>query len=189
MPVNRRLKVFRTSIGFHDAYVAVPSQKAALQAWGANKDLFAIGFAAVVTDPALTAEPLARPGTVIKRLRASTEEQLSAAGRQHAQRRREAEKIENVDKIHKGLSPPPRKKPQPLPSRKTLDTAEASLAAFELKSKEDRSRLQQKEDDIQRERKALEERQDVDASKLRQRVATARKRYEEAMETWRRQEG
>ena len=31
-----RLKVFRTSIGFHDAYVAAPSRKAALEAWGAR---------------------------------------------------------------------------------------------------------------------------------------------------------
>lgn len=30
------LKVFRTPIGFHDAYVAVPSQKAALEAYGAD---------------------------------------------------------------------------------------------------------------------------------------------------------
>lgn len=31
---NRKLKVYRTPIGFHDAYVAAPSQKAALEAWG-----------------------------------------------------------------------------------------------------------------------------------------------------------
>jgi hypothetical protein len=28
-----KLKVFRTPIGFHDAYVAAPSKKAALAAW------------------------------------------------------------------------------------------------------------------------------------------------------------
>ena len=51
------LKVYRTPIGFHDAYVAAPSQKAALQAWGSDANLFARGVAELVTDPALTAEP------------------------------------------------------------------------------------------------------------------------------------
>eukprot|EP01035_Chromulina_nebulosa_P046785 gene46785-63390_t len=55
----RQLKVFRTPIGFHDAYVAAPSRKAALQAWGSDADLFARGMAEIVTDPALTAGPLA----------------------------------------------------------------------------------------------------------------------------------
>ena len=31
-----KLKVYRTPIGFHDAYVAAPSQKAALDAWGSD---------------------------------------------------------------------------------------------------------------------------------------------------------
>ena len=35
-----KLKVFRTAIGFHDAYVASPSRAAALRAWGADTDLF-----------------------------------------------------------------------------------------------------------------------------------------------------
>ena len=74
----RALKVFRTPIGFHDAYVAVPTKKAALAAWGSTRDLFARGIAELVTDPALTAEPLAAPGTVIKRSRGTTAEQIAA---------------------------------------------------------------------------------------------------------------
>ena len=58
----RKLKVFRTSTGFHDAYVAAPSRKAALAAWGADADLFARGVAEQVTDPKLMAQPLERPG-------------------------------------------------------------------------------------------------------------------------------
>ena len=60
-----KLKVYRTPIGFHDAYVAAPSQKAALKAWGADADLFARGVAEMVTDESLLAEPLARPGEVV----------------------------------------------------------------------------------------------------------------------------
>ncbi|MCP6280780.1 hypothetical protein NL459_29585, partial [Klebsiella pneumoniae] len=64
-----KLKVFRTAIGFHDAYVAVPTKKAALAAWGATKNLFQRGDAEEVTNPKLTAVPLARPGEVIKVIR------------------------------------------------------------------------------------------------------------------------
>ncbi len=62
---KQKLKVFRTPIGFHDAYVAAPSQKAALEAWGADGNLFAQGIAEQVTDPELMEEPLASPGKVL----------------------------------------------------------------------------------------------------------------------------
>lgn len=52
--VSRRLKVFWTPIGFHDAYVAAASQKAALEAWGSDSNLFAAGLAEMVTDAKLT---------------------------------------------------------------------------------------------------------------------------------------
>jgi len=55
----RALKVFRTAIGFHDAYVAAPTMKAALAAWGAERNLFASGRAERVTDPKLTRAALA----------------------------------------------------------------------------------------------------------------------------------
>lgn len=42
-----RLKVFRAQMGFFDSVIAAPSQKAALEAWGARQDLFHEGFAAV----------------------------------------------------------------------------------------------------------------------------------------------
>lgn len=62
-----KLKVYRTSAGFHDAYVAASSQKAALKAWGSEHDLFARSVADVVTDPELAKEALAKPGQIIKR--------------------------------------------------------------------------------------------------------------------------
>lgn len=72
--------MFRTPSGFHDAYVAAPSQKAALEAWGSATNLFAAGAAELVTDSKLTKEPLARPGEVIRKLRGSADEQLRALG-------------------------------------------------------------------------------------------------------------
>ena len=75
-----KLKVYRMAAGFHDAYVAAPSQKAAAEAWGADADVFARGVAELVTDPALTEEPLARPGAIVKRLRGTAAEQIAALG-------------------------------------------------------------------------------------------------------------
>jgi hypothetical protein len=81
-----KLKVYRMAVGFHDAYVAAPSQKAAAAAWGSGTDVFARGEAELVTDPALTAEPLARPGAIVKRLRATAAEQIAALGRRPGRR-------------------------------------------------------------------------------------------------------
>ena len=78
MARRQKLKVFRTPTGFHDAYVAAPSRKAALKAWGSDADLFARGIAEVVTDESLSREPLEHPGKVIKRSRGTVEEQLAA---------------------------------------------------------------------------------------------------------------
>ena len=74
---KQKLKVFRTPIGFHDAYVAAPSRKAALEAWGADSNIFAQGIAEEVTDPKLMEEPLADPGTVIRRVRGSADEHFA----------------------------------------------------------------------------------------------------------------
>lgn len=78
MARRQKLKVFRTPTGFHDAYVAAPSRKAALEAWGSDADLFARGIAEVVTDEELSREPLANPGKVIRRSRGTAAEQLAA---------------------------------------------------------------------------------------------------------------
>lgn len=78
MPRKQKLKVFRTPTGFHDAYVAAPSQKAALKAWGTEHDLFARGIAEKVDNPELMREPLSQPGVIIRRLRGTMSEQIAA---------------------------------------------------------------------------------------------------------------
>ncbi len=62
-----RLKVFITQSGFYDLAVAVPSQAAALGAWGIRQNLFAEGMAKVAVDKAVVAAALAKPGVVLKR--------------------------------------------------------------------------------------------------------------------------
>jgi len=62
-----KLKVFHTHIGFDDMIVAAPSQKAALEAWGAGPHLFAQGFAEMTAEPALVKAALSQPGIVLRR--------------------------------------------------------------------------------------------------------------------------
>jgi hypothetical protein len=63
-----RLKVYRTHIGFYDAVVAAPSQKAALKAWGVHQNLFARGLASVVGDAEIIRLARATPGKVLRRM-------------------------------------------------------------------------------------------------------------------------
>jgi len=64
---KRPLKVFRAHMGFYDTVVAAPSQKTALEAWGAGKGEFAKGFAKATDDPVAIESALADPGVVLRR--------------------------------------------------------------------------------------------------------------------------
>ena len=63
----RKLKTYVTSIGFFELAVAAPSMKAALEAWGTERNLFHQGFAKETDDPAIVAATMAQPGIVLKR--------------------------------------------------------------------------------------------------------------------------
>jgi colicin import membrane protein len=63
----RKLKTFETSLGFFDLAIAAPSMKAALDAWGADSNLFHQGVARESTDPDVIAATLAKPGVILKR--------------------------------------------------------------------------------------------------------------------------
>lgn len=182
------LKVFRTPIGFHDAYVAAPSRKAALQAWGAEKDLFASGGAELVTDPALTAEPLAAPGEVIRRSRGSLADHLDAVGRSKPKSTPKA-KSRPRGGPGEGQAAPPRRPPapKPRPARDKLDQAEAEVAAFEARAAAERAELDRREAELLKARKALNARQRREADKLDAQLARVRVRYEREMERWRSQ--
>jgi hypothetical protein len=47
----RKLKTYQTSLGFFDQAIAAPSMKAALEAWGADSNLFHQGAAKQSKDP------------------------------------------------------------------------------------------------------------------------------------------
>jgi hypothetical protein len=63
----RKLKTYQTSLGFFDLAIAAPSMKAALEAWGADSNLFHQGAAKESDDPEVIAAAMAKPGVVLKR--------------------------------------------------------------------------------------------------------------------------
>lgn len=63
----RKLKTYQTSLGFYDLALAAPSMKAALEAWGADSNLFHQGAARESDDPDVIAATMAAPGIVLKR--------------------------------------------------------------------------------------------------------------------------
>lgn len=184
----RKLKVFRTPIGFHDAYVAAPSRKAALDAWGADVDLFARGAAELVEDDALTREPLAHPGEVIRRARGSTEDHLAALARTSARAKKQSKQP-----LHEapGARPTVRRaakaqpKPAPRPDGKRVDEAEAALAAAEARHAHAEEELRDRERALDNDRRALREAYDAECAALTRAAARARADHEAAMARWR----
>jgi hypothetical protein len=62
----RKLKTYQTSLGFFDLAIAAPSMKAALEAWGADSNLFHQGAAKESHDPDVVAATMAKPGVVLR---------------------------------------------------------------------------------------------------------------------------
>lgn len=127
MARQQKLKVYRTPIGFHDAYVAAPSQKAALATWGSDSDLFAQKIAEEVTDPKLMKEPLSKPGEVVRRLRGTSQGQVEALGSGPA----------------KKASRSDRKAAKSKPSRSRLTEAEEKLSALKERHNSERRDLEE----------------------------------------------
>jgi hypothetical protein len=133
----RALKVFRTPVGFYDAIVAAPSQKAALAAWGTTTNLFASGDACVVEDPALQAEALAHPGEVIKKSRGDVAAMLGPEPLKRPARQQTLRAAEQP-------------KARPTPDRSRLDAAERALADAENALEVELSQLARTRADIER---------------------------------------
>ena len=163
----RPLKVFRTSAGFHDAYVAATSRKAALKAWGADVDLFSRGVAEQVTDKALMAEPLEHPGEVIMKSRGGLADQLKALGPRKSPRKR---------------APSAKRKPRKAPSRSRLDKAETALTEAEKRHASDLATLESERAVIERRIAVLQARQVKELSRLRATLDRARESYRDALD-------
>lgn len=188
----RKLKVFRTAVGFRDAYVAAPSRAAALRAWGTSKDLFARGAAEEVSDPALAEAALAASGDIVYRTRGSLEEQVAALGdlpkAKGAQRTKEggARRGNAKGKGSKAKTFPdkPRKLAVPRPSRAEWDAAEQALAAFAEARTTAEAEMQAREQALAAERSRMEQRFDAQRSQLEEAAEAARAAYQKALRAW-----
>jgi rubrerythrin len=179
-----KLKVFRTSTGFHDAYVAAPGQKAALKAWGTESNLFAQGLAEQVTDEALMADALAQPGAVIKKLRGTEAEHFAALGPLPDKRKPKlAAETEPAPPLKPAKTKAP--KPKPRPSRDALDAADAALEQAIADQKAAVAALDEQIEALRKERRRLEETHRQERSNLEKQAKRERSLYDAAMERWR----
>ena len=176
----RKLKVFCTPIGFHDAYVAAASQKAALEAWGTDANLFARGMASVVTDPALTKEPLAKPGQVIKRARGTAAQHLAALPK--SPKTRSARPAPALTASDKETEPA---RPKSRPARRKLDSAEQALERAEGKYAKAADAIRDREEALRRERQQLHAKRDAEFANLQRELGAVRDDFDDAMEAWR----
>lgn len=111
-----KLKTYWAEIdGLHEWIVAAPNQRAALDAFGINQDLFAQDEAGIETDPDKSDAAAARPGVPLRRMKGSKEDFKPAGGG--------ADWTAVLEAI-------PKSKPKP-PSRKAIERAEAALADFQ----------------------------------------------------------
>lgn len=181
MARKQKLKVFRTPIGFHDAYVAAPSQKAALEAWGSDRNLFAADGAERVEDPELMREPLANPGKVIRRLRGTAAQQLAALPKNKPRR--------SADSARPSSAGKPAPPPKPKPDRAPVEAAEAALAEAEQRYRQQSAELARRQAELDRERRDLERKLGRERGRLAHRLEAVRETYERAMRAWRSSEG
>lgn len=183
MPRVQKLKVFRTPIGFHDAYVAAPSQKAALEAWGADSNLFATGGAERIEVPELMREPLAKPGQVVRRPRGTLAEHVAALPKKTTVKTGKTARAEPAEVSSQRIRRST--KPKPLPSRTALDRVEAALVELQQRQDAARVELAQRQAELDRARKTLEAKQERERGKLEERIAVARDKYDRSMRAWR----
>lgn len=166
----QKLKVFRMTVGFHDAFVAAPTKKAAAEAWGTDMRVFAHKEAELVTDPILTRAPLANPGKVIKRLRGTASEQLAA--------------LDVETRSERPAKPDKPQRPKSRPSGAALAKAEAALAEAEARQRAERDQIGARESALRRERQAMAAKHARELDRLAARKEKARESYEEALRRW-----
>lgn len=183
MPRNQKLKVFRAPVGFHDVYVAAPSRKAALEAWGSDHDLFARGMAEQVEDPELTREPLEKPGEIIRRLRGTPAEQIASLPK--SRRRLPVKRAEKASAPIKSGPAKPRPKPsKPRPDRGALLAAQEALSRAEEQQHAEMSAFAKRQAELERERRNLENRHRGELAELNRAIEAARAEYTKAMRSW-----
>jgi len=172
----RKLKTFLTSLGFFEQAVAAPSMKAALQAWGVEKNLFHQGFATETDDPAIVAATMARPGVVLRRAvgskgafteNAALPKSLPAAAPKAEPRQKRKEKRAKIDK----------RRTADVVSLADARAAKNAAAQYE-RERARREKEQEKRDAAQAKER---ERRNAEIKKARAALEAAEKRHDDTM--------
>ncbi|RZN33772.1 cell envelope biogenesis protein TolA [Bradyrhizobium sp. Leo121] len=164
----RKLKAYQTSLGFFDLAIAAPSMKAALEAWGADSNLFHQGAAKQSEDPDVIAATMAAPGVVLKRPVGS-----SGPFKEHAELLTE---LAGDGTSKKSGRKSASRQPQKHPKRTEDEAADRKAAlAFEKEQKR-RDRERAKEEAI---RQKERERRQQAVSKAQSALESARRKHEQ----------
>jgi colicin import membrane protein len=173
----RALKTYITSIGFFDLAVAAPSMKAALEAWGVQRNLFHQGLATETDDPAIVKATMDQPGVVLRR----------AVGTKAAFKET-AELPNELPASAAEMAPPPKtsakqRKPPPR-THKTEKAEKAAIIQF-AKAKAQRERQRAREEADRAKRQATEERKEQlrrrEEARIQAQIEKARERHENVL--------
>jgi hypothetical protein len=163
----RKLKTYQTSLGFFDLAIAAPSMKAALEAWGADSNLFHQGAAKQSDDADVVAATMAKPGVVLRRPVGS-----SGSFGEHAELPTD---LGDEKRPAKGSHKPAVRKPMNRPGRPTDKAAERKAAlAYEREEKRRERERTREEAAAQKER----ERRQQAVDKAQAALDTARREHE-----------
>lgn len=136
----RKLRVYQTSLGFYDLAIAAPSMKAALEAWGAESNLFHQGVARESDDPDIVAAAMSKPGVILRRPVGS-----SGPFKEHA----ELPSHLSGDKLdHRPKTPRAKSKQPP----RTIDDKSARNAAVAFEREQRRRESDRRRDEAAREK-------------------------------------
>jgi len=149
----RKLKTFETSLGFFDLAIAAPSMKAALEAWGADSNLFHQGAARESKDSGVIAATLAKPGVVLKRP-VGSDQPFS----EHAElpTQLEAEHYGRAAKARPKVKDKPTK-----PPRRASDPKAERRAALAYQKEQRRREAEHRKEEAQREKERERRRQAI----------------------------
>jgi hypothetical protein len=170
--VSSKLKVFQASLGFYDTVVAVPSQAAALRAWGTHQNLFEDGVARTAEDREAVEAALAQPGVVLRRALGTNDPFGLDPG---------TPKIPDLPRGRKRTPRTETKGPAPeTVDRMPLDRAEAELARLEEKRRAEQDVFEARRRELEAEEASASARFEEANGRARARVERERKAYVEA---------
>jgi hypothetical protein len=148
----RKLKIYQTSLGFFDLAIAAPSMKAALEAWGADSNLFHQGAAKESHDPAVITATMVKPGVVLRRP-VGTDRPFS----EHAELPTDLGGGEPTKAARKSKGPKAKN-----PSSRPVDKAAERKAALAFEKEQKRRQLEQAKEETARKKDRERRQQAVD---------------------------